>query len=69
MSGHSKWATIKRKKEQIDSRRGAAFTKLSKNISVAAKGGKDPDMNPALRTAIENARAANMPKDNIEKAI
>ncbi len=69
MSGHSKWATIKRKKEALDSRRGAVFTKLSKNISIAAKNGKDPDMNPTLRTAIENARAANMPKDNIEKAI
>lgn len=69
MSGHSKWATIKRKKEAADSKRGAAFTKLVKNISVAARSGKDPDMNPALRTAIDQARAANMPKDNIEKAI
>lgn len=69
MSGHSKWATIKRKKAVTDAKKGAAFTKLSKNISVAAKNGKDPDMNPALRTAIDAARAENMPKDNIEKAI
>jgi YebC/PmpR family DNA-binding regulatory protein len=69
MSGHSKWATTKRKKAVIDSKRGAVFTKLAKNITVAAKNGKDPEMNPALRTAIEQAKAANMPKDNIEKAI
>lgn len=69
MSGHSKWATIKRQKAVTDARRGAAFTKLSKNIAVAARQGKDPNMNPSLRVAIEKARAVSMPKDNIEKAI
>lgn len=69
MSGHSKWATIKRQKAVTDAKKGAAFTKLAKNICVAARGGKDPDMNSALRAAIDAARAANMPKDNIEKAI
>lgn len=69
MSGHSKWATIKRQKAVTDNKRGALFTKLAKNLSVAARHGKDPEMNPALRTAIEKARAGNMPKDNIEKAI
>lgn len=69
MSGHSKWAQIKRKKAVADNKKGAAFTKLAKNIAIAAKHGKDPDMNPSLRTAIEAAHAANMPKENIEKAI
>lgn len=69
MSGHSKWATIKRKKGANDAKRGALFTKLGKNIAVAAKNGKDPEMNSALRTAIDKAKSANMPKDNIEKAI
>ncbi|MFH1425906.1 MAG: YebC/PmpR family DNA-binding transcriptional regulator [Candidatus Kerfeldbacteria bacterium] len=69
MSGHSKWATIKRKKAVSDAKKGAVFTKVAKNIVIAAKGGKDPDMNPALRTAIDQAKAANMPKDSIEKAI
>lgn len=69
MSGHSKWSKIKRGKEASDSKRGAMFTKLRKAISIAAKTGGDPEMNPALRTAIEKARASNMPKDNIEKAI
>lgn len=69
MAGHSKWATIKRQKAANDAKKGAIFTKLSKNISLAAKQGKDPDMNPSLRTAIDQARSANMPKDNIEKAI
>lgn len=69
MAGHSKWATTKRKKGALDAKRGALFTKLGKNISVAARNGKDPEMNPALRTAINQARNANMPKDNIEKAI
>lgn len=69
MAGHSKWAQIKRKKAVTDTRRGAVFTKIGKNIVVAAKNGKDPDMNPALRTAIDQAKAVNMPKDNIEKAI
>ena len=70
MSGHSKWATIKHKKGIADQKRGQKFTKLIKEISVAARmGGADPDMNAAFRTAILKARAENMPKDNIERAI
>ncbi|MCQ2398554.1 MAG: YebC/PmpR family DNA-binding transcriptional regulator [Sphaerochaetaceae bacterium] len=70
MSGHSKWATIKHKKGIADQKRGQKFTKLIKEISVAAKmGGADPETNAALRTAILKARAENMPKDNIERAI
>ena len=70
MSGHSKWSTIKRKKGANDARRGKIFTKLIKEISVAAKlGGPDPEANPRLRLAIQNAKGQNMPKDNIERAI
>lgn len=70
MSGHSKWSTIKRKKGALDAKRGKIFTKLAKEITVAAKaGGGDPSGNPRLRTAIAGAKADNMPKDNIEKAI
>ncbi|AEC01810.1 YebC/PmpR family DNA-binding transcriptional regulator [Parasphaerochaeta coccoides] len=69
MSGHSKWATIKHKKGIADAKRGQAFTKVIKEITVAAKNGADPDTNAALRTAILKAKAANMPKDNIERAI
>lgn len=70
MSGHSKWATIKHKKSAMDAKRGKIFTKLIKEISIAARmGGGDPEANPRLRTAILKARAANMPKDNIERAI
>lgn len=70
MSGHSKWATIKHKKGLMDAARGQKFTKLIKEISVAAKmGGSDPDSNARLRTAVLKARAENMPKDNIAKAI
>ena len=70
MSGHSKWATIKHKKGALDAKRGQKFTKLIKEISVAAKmGGPDPDSNARLRTAILKARAENMPKDNIDRAI
>lgn len=70
MSGHSKWSTIKRKKAAIDSKRGKIFTKLIKEITVAAKtGGGDPDGNPRLRLAVDNAKSANMPLDNIERAI
>ncbi len=70
MSGHSKWATIKHKKGAADAKRGQKFTKLIKEISVAAKmGGADPDSNARLRTAIIKARAENMPKDNIDRAI
>ena len=70
MSGHSKWATIKHAKGLADAKRGKIFTKFIKEISIAAKmGGGDPDSNPRLRTVIIKARAANMPKDNIERAI
>lgn len=69
MSGHSKWAQIKRKKAVTDGKKGTTFTKLAKNIALAAKHGKDPDMNPSLRNTIIAARDANMPKENIEKAI
>ncbi len=69
MSGHSKWATIKRSKGAADAKRGALFTKLSKNISIAAKKGKDPETNPSLRLAMDTARTANMTKDVIERAI
>ena len=70
MSGHSKWATIKHKKGAADAKRGQKFTKLIKEISVAAKmGGADPESNARLRTAIIKARAENMPKDNIDRAI
>jgi len=70
MSGHSKWASIKHKKGKADKQRSKIFSKLSKEITVAAKlGDKDPDMNPRLRSAIQAGRSANMPKDNIERAI
>jgi YebC/PmpR family DNA-binding regulatory protein len=70
MSGHSKWSTIKRKKGAADARRGKIFTKIIKEIIIAAKeGGGDPDTNARLRLAIQNAKGANMPKDNIERAI
>jgi YebC/PmpR family DNA-binding regulatory protein len=69
MSGHSKWATIKRKKAVIDAKRGKVFSRLSKEISVAARGGGDPSGNPRLRLLIEKARESNMPMDNITRAI
>ena len=70
MSGHNKWSTIKHKKGAADAKRGKVFTKIIKEISVAAKlGGGDPVANPRLRTAIDKAKAENMPKDNIERAI
>ena len=70
MSGHSKWATIHRKKGLIDQQRGKIFQKLAKEIMVAAKGGSpDPSQNAALRLAVDKAKAQNMPKDNIQKAI
>jgi len=70
VSGHSKWSTIKRKKGAIDAKRGKIFTKLIKEITVAARmGGGDADANPRLRTAILAAKSENMPKDNIERAI
>jgi YebC/PmpR family DNA-binding regulatory protein len=70
MSGHSKWATIKHKKGALDAKRGKIFTRLIKEISIAAKnGGGDPDANPRLRGAIAAAKAENMPQDNIKRAI
>jgi YebC/PmpR family DNA-binding regulatory protein len=70
MSGHSKWATIKRKKGAIDAARGNLWTKIIKEITVAARlGGGSPDANPRLRLALEKAKAANMPRDNMERAI
>ena len=69
MSGHSKWATIKRKKAALDSKRGKIFTKLIKEITIAARAGGDINGNPRLRLAVDNAKAQNMPLDNIERAI
>jgi YebC/PmpR family DNA-binding regulatory protein len=69
MSGHSKWATIKHKKGALDAKRGKIFTRLIKEISIAAKSGGAPDTNPRLRTAIAAAKAENMPADNIKRAI
>jgi len=70
MSGHSKWSTIKRKKGVADAKRGAVFTRLTREIVIAAReGGGDPDSNFRLRLAVDKARAENMPKDNIERAI
>lgn len=70
MSGHSKWSTIKRKKGAIDAKRGKIFTKLIKEITIAAEqGGSDPETNPRLRSAVQTAKGMNMPKDNIQRAI
>ncbi len=70
MSGHSKWHTIKHKKGALDAKRGKLFTKLIREMSIAARiGGGDPDANPRLRTAVDKARGANMPADNIKRAI
>lgn len=70
MSGHSKWSTIKRKKGAADTKRGQLFTRIARDITIAAReGGGDPDANFALRLAVDKARAANMPKENIERAI
>lgn len=69
MSGHSKWATIKHKKAALDAKRGKAFTRLIKEIMIAARSGGDPDGNPRLRTAITAAKAVSMPSDNIKRAI
>lgn len=69
MSGHSKWATIKHKKGALDAKRGKAFTRLIKEITIAARSGGDPDANPRLRGAIVAAKAENMPADNIKRAI
>jgi len=69
MSGHSKWATIKHKKGALDAKRGKIFTRIIKEIMIAARGGGDPDGNPRLRTAIVAAKAVSMPADNIKRAI
>ncbi|MBI3470892.1 MAG: YebC/PmpR family DNA-binding transcriptional regulator [Candidatus Solibacter usitatus] len=69
MSGHSKWATIKHKKAALDAKRGKMFTRLIKEITIAARSGGDPDGNPRLRTAITAAKNVSMPADNIKKAI
>jgi len=69
MSGHSKWATIKHKKAALDSKRGKVFTRVIKEITIAARGGGDPDANPRLRTAILAAKQCSMPADNIVRAI
>ncbi|MBN1965751.1 MAG: YebC/PmpR family DNA-binding transcriptional regulator [Anaerolineae bacterium] len=70
MSGHSKWSTIKRKKAAEDAKRGKVFTRLARELTMAARqGGGDPEMNPTLRLAMDKAKASNMPKDNIERAI
>ena len=70
MAGHSKWNNIKHRKGKEDAKRAKIFTKLGRNIMVATKeGGSDPEFNPALKAAIEKAKASNMPNDNIERAI
>src|SRR4051812_18418284 len=69
MSGHSKWATIKHKKAATDAKRGKQFTKIIKEITIAARSGGDPDGNPRLRTAINDAKNVSMPQDNIKRAI
>ena len=69
MSGHSKWATIKHKKAATDAKRGKTFTRIIKEITIAARSGGDPDGNPRLRSAVLAAKAASMPSDNIKKAI
>ncbi|NOY35540.1 MAG: YebC/PmpR family DNA-binding transcriptional regulator [bacterium] len=69
MSGHSKWSTIKHQKAATDAKRSQIFSKMAKMITVAARKGDDPDMNPDLRAAIDKAKGVNMPADNIERAI
>jgi len=69
MAGHSHWASIKHKKGATDAKKGKAFSKISRMITVAARKGGDPDMNPKLQLALDKARAVNMPKDNVERAI
>lgn len=69
MSGHSKWHTIKHKKGALDAKRGKLFTRIAKEIEIAARGGGDPDANARLRTAIQAGRAVSMPNDNIQRAI
>ncbi|MDO8526412.1 MAG: YebC/PmpR family DNA-binding transcriptional regulator, partial [Deltaproteobacteria bacterium] len=70
MSGHSKWSTIKRKKGATDAKRGKVFSKIIREVTIAARvGGPDPDGNPRLRLAVDKAKAANMPADNVSRAI
>jgi YebC/PmpR family DNA-binding regulatory protein len=69
MSGHSKWASIKHKKAQVDARKASIFTRIANQVTIAARSGGDPLFNPALRTAIDAARAVNMPKDNVDRAV
>lgn len=69
MSGHSKWKTIKHKKALTDAKRGKLFSKMARLVAIAAKKGRDPEMNPSLRAAVDKARSINMPNDNIERAI
>ena len=69
MSGHSKWSKVKHQKAVTDARKGKIFSKMTKMIAVAARKGGDPEMNPSLRLAIEQAKSVNMPNDNIERAI
>ncbi len=69
MSGHSKWANIKNRKQAMDKKRGGVFSKMAKIVTIAARKGGDPEMNPALRLAILKAKSVNMPNDNIERAI
>jgi len=69
MSGHSKWANIKTRKEAMDKKKGQIFSKIAKIITIAARKGGDPQMNPTLRLTIEKAKSVNMPNDNIERAI
>jgi len=69
MSGHSKWANIKHRKESVDKKKGKIFSQMAKMITIAARSGGDPGMNPSLRITVEKAKAANMPNDNIERAI
>ena len=69
MSGHSKWANIKHRKESVDKKKGKIFSTMAKMIAIAARSGGDPAMNPGLRLAIEKAKSVNMPNDNIERAI
>lgn len=69
MSGHSHWATIKRQKQSTDQKRGQTFGKLTREIQIAARGGADPNFNPKLRLALDKARKANLPQENIKRAI
>lgn len=69
MAGHSKWANIKHRKSAVDAKRAKIFTKIAKEITIAARSGGDPDLNPSLRLILQKARAANMPNKNVERAI